>query len=1040
MIRTLRNLVDVIKDRRRTARKETDETRRTIAQIGLHDASMDLAEALLRHLAVVALAMSRHSIQGRDVTVSSASPADRIIADQLPWPTMGSWKNFLDALANSDPERLPEGFHAGFLKPLRKKTRNEDVRTAFAAGQEAMRYAVSPDEGLVTGASQQVCTPLEFLTLLVRYRNEYEGHATRSMTHVQQRFTPHLERGVTALCHELSHLWLAYPIYLARQRERTGATYIELEPLVVSPGIGPIEVQSPDLVNGRLYIRVDEGGRRFASLYPIALWREEDILFLNGAKDYREIRYLGYVSHHKEMTDKHDTAFCDFILPFMGGISLENTDLEDARVLAQASNLVSAGWRFPKLARGDEFPRSRPRYRLIDELNTGGMAVVWKAERIEDRQEVAIKFLRDPDLAPRLRREARAQERLSRRSDRIVEYIDAAYEPHPAYQVFYLVMELLPAGTLLDQADREEPPGAEEVLGWLGDSLKALRVIHEDGAVHRDVTPTNLMFDASGRIKLGDLGLVGQRVDVQNDWLRTVFATQTGDAVGTYAFCSIEQLEAGSEGRSIGPAADVFSLGATFYYLLTRTHPYGRENLLTIVGRQRGVLSGVMDAPAPVHEVSKHVPEVVSLIIMEMIQVDPDRRPAVKDILIKVAQARKVLQGEKVNIHFNLAGHLRGEAVEFRDLMPRWCRLVLFTVWPAVMFLQWVLVIPLAILSGSVWAIPYDRIPFEAWGVQSTLYDKPHPFIEDYFFITWNLLPFALVGLLLRARNKVQGLIQRIHELDANRGGGHWNEVAKLNNQWAWFFSKWWFHVALAGAAAWGLYMQWGKLADFQEDGDLYWWDPKVSWLSYIVRDIALAVDVYAIILAGFVLLSMVHIFAFILRGSNLRVDLLSSDRAGGLADVGRLLLLFQPFVAALAAVVIVATVDHRGQFSEQIMTDWGILAVLMVLHFSLPILSAWPVHRQIRDTRTAFVHKIEDKRYELQRRMQFLLDGPMESNRERVEEFKALRQLADELTEVERAALRSSAWPIRRRTAWTLLLAGIAPIVTAVLLFVLTA
>ncbi len=342
-----------------------------------HKAAMDLAEALLRHLAVVAVAAYRHAGH-RDPRCNQA------IAKNLPWPSMGSWKNILDVLANSDEAHFPAGFHGSFLAPLKSKRKtNADIERANGVGQLMLRYAADPDPALLQEDKRVKCTPLGFLDLMVQYRNEYEGHTARFEDAPKRRFLPFLNTGLRALCHQLRPVWIACPVYRAVEASTAGARFHKLHPLVEDPGVRPIETQSRHIQRDALYVLVDPKREDLASMYPIALWKEDDILFLNGSRDFGEIKYLGYSSAHMEATDKHNDAFCNFILGFMGGHSLSSTDLADARVKAQAETLGDWGWQYPRLRAGAGIPRSEPRYELVERIGEGGMAVVWRTDRFE---------------------------------------------------------------------------------------------------------------------------------------------------------------------------------------------------------------------------------------------------------------------------------------------------------------------------------------------------------------------------------------------------------------------------------------------------------------------------------------------------------------------------------------------------------------------------------------------------------------------------------------------------------------------------------
>ena len=197
------------------------------------------------------------------------------------------------------------------------------------------------------------------------------------------------------------------------------------------------------------------------------------------------------------------------------------------------------------------------RYRLGERLGRGGMADVLVAhDELLDRR-VAVKVLRDsPDSETNRRRfvsEARILGRLSHPG--LVTVLDAGMSDEAPY----LVMELLPGGTLADLIDRGAQP-VDRVAGLGAQVAAALAAVHGAGVIHRDVKPSNVLLDAEGRARLADFGIARLVGD-------TVRATRTGHTVGTTAYLAPEQ----AAGEDIATAADVYSLGLVLIELLTGT-------------------------------------------------------------------------------------------------------------------------------------------------------------------------------------------------------------------------------------------------------------------------------------------------------------------------------------------------------------------------------------------------------------------------------------------------------------------------------------
>jgi serine/threonine protein kinase len=200
------------------------------------------------------------------------------------------------------------------------------------------------------------------------------------------------------------------------------------------------------------------------------------------------------------------------------------------------------------------------RYRLTRRLGSGGFGTVWAArdERLE--RDVAVKILpRERVLGARFEREARAAARLQHPA--IVTLYEAAVDDDGAYLVSELVR-----GRTLDQLLDKGQLSDRDILRIAISLLDALAHAHDQGVIHRDVKPSNVLVPArrlseAHPAKLTDFGVA--RV-VGGDAL-----TRTGDVVGTLAYMSPEQ----AEGREAGPAADLYSLALVIYEALTGVNP-----------------------------------------------------------------------------------------------------------------------------------------------------------------------------------------------------------------------------------------------------------------------------------------------------------------------------------------------------------------------------------------------------------------------------------------------------------------------------------
>lgn len=197
------------------------------------------------------------------------------------------------------------------------------------------------------------------------------------------------------------------------------------------------------------------------------------------------------------------------------------------------------------------------RYRLGDRLGGGAVAEVFRAVDERLARPVAVKLFRG-DAAEELQRheaEMRTLARLDHPS--LVTVYDAGEEDGQPY----LVMQLVEGDTLADELGRG-PLGPERTARYGAALADALAYVHEQGFVHRDVKPANVLIAADGRVHLADFG-IARLVD-------SAHVTRTGDVLGTPAYFAPEQVS----GDAVGPAADVYALGLMLLECLTGRRPF----------------------------------------------------------------------------------------------------------------------------------------------------------------------------------------------------------------------------------------------------------------------------------------------------------------------------------------------------------------------------------------------------------------------------------------------------------------------------------
>ena len=202
-------------------------------------------------------------------------------------------------------------------------------------------------------------------------------------------------------------------------------------------------------------------------------------------------------------------------------------------------------------------------YKIVDSLGQGGMGQVFKGEHAVLGRTVAIKVLpldrSTPEAIENFTREMRAQASLNHAN--LVQALDAGFDGN----VYYLVAEFVPGCDLRKLVRRNGPLSMETAASIVSQVATGLAHAHQQGLIHRDVKPGNVLVTPDGQAKLSDLGLAGPLVgDASSD-------PRYGKVVGTADYLSPDHI---CQPRDPRPAWDIYSLGCTFYYAVTGKVPF----------------------------------------------------------------------------------------------------------------------------------------------------------------------------------------------------------------------------------------------------------------------------------------------------------------------------------------------------------------------------------------------------------------------------------------------------------------------------------
>jgi serine/threonine protein kinase/Tol biopolymer transport system component len=245
-------------------------------------------------------------------------------------------------------------------------------------------------------------------------------------------------------------------------------------------------------------------------------------------------------------------------------------------------------------------------YRMIEKLGRGGMATVYKAYESSLDRYVAIKvlpqyFAHDPQFLTRFRREAKAVARLNHPG------IVPIYGFGEEGELTYIVMRYVEGGTLKDLLGR--PMALERATRIVLQVAQALDYAHQQGVVHRDVKPANVLMAEGDWPLLSDFGLARMIAS-------SVQLTQTGVGVGTPAYMSPEQ----GQGLKVDRRSDIYSLGIMFYEMLTGEVPFQADTPMAVVLKH-------ITAPLPTpRQVNPNIPESIERVILKATAKDPAYR------------------------------------------------------------------------------------------------------------------------------------------------------------------------------------------------------------------------------------------------------------------------------------------------------------------------------------------------------------------------------------------------------------------------------
>lgn len=332
--------------------------------------------------------------------------------------------------------------------------------------------------------------------------------------------------------------------------------------------------------------------------------------------------------------------------------------------------------------------------RIVRVLGKGGMGTVYEAEQRDSGRRVALKVLGQtldtPELRSRFLREGQLAAAV--RHPHVVGVISAEeVEGTPV-----IAMELLHDGTLAEKVKREGPMPIPAAINAVLQIIDGLSAAHAVGVLHRDVKPANCFISADGMVKVGDFGL---SISTMGSLEKSL--TQSGAVLGTPAFAAPEQLR----GEDLDARADIYSVGATLYYLLTGKSTHDADSLVALIA---AVLT---KRPADPRTLRKDIPPALARVVMKCLERNKGQRyasyaslrDALEPFLIETAQPAMLGLRFVAGCVDSFLATMLSSALEFRSNNTEW---PLDSSWPS--FYRW--------LAAALVSILYFTILEGRWG------------------------------------------------------------------------------------------------------------------------------------------------------------------------------------------------------------------------------------------------------------------------------------------------------------------------------------
>ncbi|MBX3357899.1 MAG: serine/threonine protein kinase [Phycisphaeraceae bacterium] len=282
--------------------------------------------------------------------------------------------------------------------------------------------------------------------------------------------------------------------------------------------------------------------------------------------------------------------------------------------------------RLRMIAEAERSGQQIPGYKVLGKLGAGAMATVWKARQLSLDRLVAIKVLpakysQTSQFIARFYAEGKAAASLNHPN------IVQAYDVGQAGDRHYFVMEYVDGRTVYDDIAKHKRYSEKDAIDVISQITEALQHAHAKGLIHRDVKPKNIMMTHEGVAKLADMGLARAISD------KEAAEAEQGKAFGTPYYISPEQIRGEKE---IGPQADIYSLGATLYHMVTGAVPFDGKSPSAVMHKHLKA-----ELVPPDHVNPRLSPGISEVIEMMMAKQPGQRYKSTTDLLMDLKAVRE---------------------------------------------------------------------------------------------------------------------------------------------------------------------------------------------------------------------------------------------------------------------------------------------------------------------------------------------------------------------------------------------------------------